>query len=69
MRLVEQDAMEFIVSYLKGRQEPEVHSALVDAVAGAYDRRLELPDWVLDLLGDDGEDSRGARLLQLFGPA
>jgi hypothetical protein len=69
MELVPQDALLFIVSYLKGRREPEVRSALVDAVAAAYDRRLELPDWVLDLLGDDGEDARGERLLQLFGHA
>lgn len=69
MESMPQDALLFIVSYLKGRREPEVRSALVDAVAAAYDRRLELPDWVLDLLGDDGEDPDGARTFQLFGLA
>lgn len=67
MEVVPQDGLLFIVSYLKGRREPEVRSALVDAVAAAYDRRLELPDWVLDLLGDDGEDHDGVRTFQLFG--
>lgn len=66
MRLVDPDGQTFILSYLVGRrQEPEVRAALISAVCAAYDRRLELPDWLLDLAADDEPDDE-PRTFALF---